>query len=227
MAQMETRKRLSGAQRAVARLVAQSASTIPHVTTIREIRMDRVLQAKERLKARFERLTVLPFVVLATAKVLKTHPELNASLDGEEAVYHTEINIGVAVAVGADLKVPIIHNAGKLDFEAIVGEVNLLARKAANNAFTIADFRGGTFTISNSGAFGGEIFTPIINYPQSAILGMGRIAPKPVVDADGAIVSRPMMYLCLSYDHRIINGAQAVTFLGELERRLAGAQDGY
>ncbi len=207
----------------VAKQMVKSATEIPHVTTIREVPMDSVFDTRESIAARYEHLSVLAFVLHAVVRTLPEFPMLNASLEQDEIVYHDDINLGVAVAVGQDLKVPVIPSAKEKRFDEMVAMVSELRQKARDNDFKPSDFRGGTFTVSNSGALGGEIFTPIINHPQSGILGLGRVKQKPIVTENSEIVSCPMMYLCLSYDHRIVNGSQAVLFLGELERLLTDA----
>lgn len=217
----DRRVRLTGIQRKVAENVSKSASTIPHVTTIREVRADVLMRARERSSEVYGRLTLMPFVIRAVSSSLREFPVLNASLEGDEIVFHDVVNMGIAVAVGKDLVVPVLHDAGSLGFSELVDRVREVSERARNRKLEPADFRGGTFTISNSGALGGEIFTPIINFPQSGILGIGRVQRKAVVDDDGAIVAREMMYLCLSYDHRIVNGRDAVLFLSSVERELA------
>ncbi len=216
----ERRVRLTGIQRKVAEAVTKSASTIPQVTTIREVCVDVLLQVKERGAQAHGRLTLMPFLIRAVASSLGEFPALNASLEEEEIVYHDVVNIGVAVAAGNDLVVPVIKDVNSLSFGDLVDRLRDISERARNRKLEPADFRGGTFTVSNSGSLGGEIFTPIINYPQSGILGVGRVKRKPVVDEDGTIVARSMMYLCLSYDHRIVNGRDAVLFLASVERQL-------
>lgn len=220
---MDKRQKLTGVQRIVAKQMVKSTTEIPHVTTIREVPMDSVFDTRESIAGRYEHLSVLAFVLHAVVRTLPEFPMLNASLEEDEIVYHDDINLGVAVAVGQDLKVPVMPSAKEKSFDAMVAKVSELRQKARENDFKPSDFRGGTFTVSNSGALGGEIFTPIINHPQSGILGLGRVKEKPVVKEDSQIASCPMMYLCLSYDHRIVNGSQAVLFLGELERLLTDA----
>ncbi len=222
---MDKRVRLGSMQRAVAKHLVRSVSTIPHVTTMREVRIDTVLEAKTRLAGRFDHLTIFPFVIHAVARALERNPLLNASLDEPDIVYHSDLNIGIAVSIGSDLRVPVIKGVGTMTFDEIVTALQEMTHKARSNGLTVADFRDGTFTVTNSGSAGGEIFTPIINHPQSAILGIGRARRKPLLDVDGTIKPGSLMYLCLSYDHRLINGHQAVSFLVDVDSSLARANE--
>lgn len=214
--------KLRGIQRQVAMHMVKSKSEIPHVTTIREIRMDHVLNLRKHLKENHpeDKFSVMSFVIQAVINGLNQYPIINANLQEDEITYHEDINIGVAITVGDNLLVPVLKHLQDMDFYEVNEAYNQSVIRSLDKKLTPDDFADGTFTISNSGALGGEIFTPIINYPQSAILGIGRIKEKPAVDPDGSIIPLPMMYLCLSYDHRIINGSQAVGFLGEIEAYL-------
>jgi pyruvate dehydrogenase E2 component (dihydrolipoamide acetyltransferase) len=216
------RVKLRGIQRMVAQRMVKSKTEIPHVTTIREIRMDAVLRLRERLNGENpERKTpLLPFVMMAVVRSIRKYPVFNASLVEDEIVFHDQINLGVAITVGEDLIVPIVKGVQEMSLLELSSAYNELVGRAMSKKLSPHDFEDGTFTISNSGALGGEIFTPIINYPESAILGIGRIQKKPVVEEDGSIAACPMMYLCLSYDHRIINGNQAVRMLGSIDEYL-------
>jgi len=222
--------KFKGIQRQIAKKMVESKSKIPHVTTIREVNMEEVLAKKNKLNAQKkdtkDKYSLMTFVIYAVLEAIKSFPIINSSLDEDnnEIVIHENKNIGFAVSIENKLVVPVIKNTEKYNFTELNQEVNKVIKKARNINLTSKDFKGGTFTISNSGAFGGEIFTPIINYPQSSILGIGRIKKKPIVE-DEEIVIKPMMYLCLSYDHRIINGAEAVQFLGELEKILNSADN--
>jgi len=217
----ERREKLKGIQRIIAQRMVKSKNTIPHVTTIREVRMERVVEKKELLnKEADKKVTFIPFIIKAVVEGIKKHPVINASLQEEEIVYYNNINIGIAVTVANKLLVPVFKGLEHKSFQEIIQTGNEIFTKARNNNLSPDDFREGTFTISNSGVFGGEIFTPIINCSQSAILGIGRVQLKPVVNDNGEIRACPMMYLCLSYDHRIINGSEAVKFLGEVDNFL-------
>jgi len=214
----DKREKLRGIQRKAAQRLLQSKTEIPHVTTIREVRMDSIVKLRNAINERNpdNKVSYMPFIIKAVIEGIKKYPIFNANLEGDEIVYHKNINMGVAITVGENLIVPVMHNVQDMAFEEICIKFNDLTKRARDNQLKMADFTGGTFTITNSGALGGEIFTPIINYPESAILGLGRIKEKPIVD-NGNIIICPMIYLCLSYDHRIINGSQAVTLLGFID----------
>ena len=220
--------KFKGIQRQIANKMVESKRKIPHVTTIREVNMEKVLDKKNRLNADNQtetaKYSLMTFIIYAVLEAMKSFRIINSSLDEEnnEIIIHENKNIGFAVSINQKLVVPVIKNTKKYNFTELNKEVNKVIKKARNKKLTSKDFKDGTFTISNSGAFGGEIFNSIISYPQSSILGIGRIKKKPIVE-DEEIIIKPMMYLCLSYDHRIINGAEAVQFLGELEKTLNSA----
>ena len=216
----DRRVRLTGIQRKVAENVSKSVATIPHVTTVREVRADVLLQARERGREIHGRVTVMPFIIRAVVSALAEFPVLNATLDENEIIFHEDVNLGIAVDAGGELVVTGGRGVAHETFGKRVGGLRDVAGRARSRKLEPAGFRGGNFTVSNSGALGGEIFTPIINYPQSGILGLGKIQRKPVVDEDGSIVAREMMYLCLSYDHRIVNGREAVSFLSSVAHHL-------
>jgi len=225
----ERRIKLSLVQRKIAQKMSESKRIIPHVTTIREIRMDTVSQTREKLKQDLEsqvgKLSFMPFIMKAVADAIKEFPIINSSFveENNEIIIKEHINLGFAVAVDDDkLLVPVVKNVENMSFIELVKNVNELVDKCRSGKISPKDMQGSTFTITNSGAFGGEIFTPIINYPESAILGIGRIQKKPIVDENGDIIACPMMYTCLSYDHRIINGSTAVRFLVNIENNLRG-----
>lgn len=219
---MESKRvKLRGIQRKVAERLAMSHREIPQVTTIREVSMEVVLSLRKQLSEQSEtKFSLEPFLILAVLKGMQVNPVFNAQLEKDEIVYFEDANIGVAITVGSDLVVPILKSAQKMTFRELNDAYNDLVARTRTKRLAPEDFSGGTFTITNSGALGGEIFTPIINYPQSAILGVGRIKDKPVVGLERSIVTSPMMYLCLSYDHRIINGSHAVGMLGAIDEFL-------
>jgi pyruvate/2-oxoglutarate dehydrogenase complex dihydrolipoamide acyltransferase (E2) component len=217
---MEQRVKLKGVQRRVAEHITKSAFTIPHVTTIREVRMQKVNEVKKALAGEFGKLSTMPFIIKSVASSLLQHPLFNASFDGSDIILYDSINIGIAVSVENDLYVPVLREVQSMSFQNIVDSFGALVDRTRSRKLQLEDLRGATFTITNSGALGGEIFTPIISFPQSAILGIGRIQNKPIVDTKNTIVVSPMMYLCLSYDHRIINGSEAVRFLDAIDRWL-------
>jgi 2-oxoglutarate dehydrogenase E2 component (dihydrolipoamide succinyltransferase) len=158
------------------------------------------------------KLGIMGFFVKACTEALKRYPVVNASLEGEEVVYHGYFDIGVAVSTSRGLVVPVLRNADKLSLADIERSIATFGNKGEEGKLTIDELTGGTFTISNGGVFGSMLSTPILNPPQSAILGLHRIEPRPVAEGDKVVI-RPMMYLALSYDHRIIDGREAVLFL--------------
>lgn len=196
-------------------LAAQHNAAI--LTTFNEINLKNVMELRARYKEVFEkkhgvRLGLMSFFARAAVEALKRFPDVNASIDGADIVYHGYYDIGIAVSTDRGLVVPILRNVDQMGFAEIERQVAEYGRKAREGQITIEDMTGGTFTITNGGVFGSLLATPIINPPQSAILGMHKIQDRPVVE-DGQIVIRPMMYVALSYDHRIIDGKESVGFL--------------
>ena len=194
------------------------------LTTFNEVNMQPVMELRARYKEDFEkeydvRLGFMSFFVKATVEALKRFPTVNASIDGNDVVYHGYFDIGVAVSSPRGLVVPIVRNADQLNLAQIEKAVRELGLKAQENALSMEDINGGTFTISNGGVFGSLMSTPILNPPQSGILGMHAIQQRPVAE-DGEVVIRPMMYLAHSYDHRIIDGREAVQFLVTIKELL-------
>jgi 2-oxoglutarate dehydrogenase E2 component (dihydrolipoamide succinyltransferase) len=207
-----TRLRARIAQRL---LEAQSSQAL--LTTFNEVDLTATQELRARYKERFEKehgvkLGFMSFFVKATIEALKKFPVLNASVDGNDIIYHEYYDIGVAVSTDRGLIVPIVRDADAKSFAAIEKEVSDYARKAREGSLAIEDLTGGTFTITNGGVFGSLMSTPIVNAPQSAILGMHKIQERPMV-VNGAVAVRPMMYLAVTYDHRIIDGREAVQFL--------------
>jgi 2-oxoglutarate dehydrogenase E2 component (dihydrolipoamide succinyltransferase) len=181
-------------------------------------------ELRARYKERFEKehgvkLGFMSFFVKASIEALKKFPVVNASVDGNDIVYHEYYDIGVAVSTDRGLIVPVVRDADSKSFAGIEKEVADYARKAREGSLTIAELTGGTFTITNGGVFGSLMSTPIVNAPQSAILGMHKIQERPMV-VNGAVVARPMMYLAVTYDHRIIDGREAVQFLVAIKESL-------
>jgi len=206
--------------RIAARLLEAKQNTAM-LTTFNEIDMFHVQDIRTRYKESFKEkhgvsLGLMSFFIKATVEALKAFPEVNAFIDRDEIVYHHYFHIGIAVGAEKGLVVPVIRHADKLSFaeleQAIVDYVN----KIKGNRLELADLEGGTFTITNGGVYGSLLSTPILNMPQSAILGMHKIEKRPVV-VDDKIDIRPMMYVALSYDHRIIDGRQAVSFLKHIK----------
>jgi len=196
-------------------LEAQQNAAI--LTTFNEVNMQPVMDLRKKYQERFEKeygvkLGFMSLFVKASIEALKKFPAVNASIDGNDVVYHGYFDVGVAVSSPRGLVVPVVRNADQMNLAEIEKAISEYVEKAKNNDIAIEDMMGGTFTISNGGVFGSLLSTPILNPPQSGILGMHKIQPRAVVE-DGEIVARPMMYLALSYDHRIIDGKEAVQFL--------------
>ena len=213
----ETREAMSTRRKRIAENLLHSQLNTAHLTTFNEVDMTAVMDVRARHRDRVEKehgvkLTFMPFFAKATVMALNAYPVVNAQIDGETIVYKHYVNLGIAVASDQGLVVPNIKDAHAKGLLAIASDMASLAKKARDVKLTMDDLTGGTFTITNGGVFGSLISTPIINFPQSAILGLHKIQERPMV-VGGAIVARPMMYIALSYDHRIIDGQQAVLFL--------------
>jgi len=213
----EERVKMSRLRQTIARRLKEAQNTAAMLTTFNDVDMSAVIDARARYKDLFEkkhgiRLGFMAFFVKACALAAKDVPSVNASLEGDEIVYHDYLDVSVAVSAPKGLVVPVVRNADRLSFAEIETTIADFGKRAKEGMLTADDMAGGTFTISNGGVFGSLLSTPIINPPQSAVLGMHRIEERPVVK-DGQIVARPMMYLALSYDHRLIDGREAVTFL--------------
>lgn len=201
----------------VAERLLQATQGTAMLTTFNEINMAPIKALRERHRDSFEenhgvRLGFMSFFVRAAAEALKRHPDINASVDGDEIVYHGFCDIGVAISTDRGLVVPILRNAEYMSLAEIETDIVEFANKGREGKLSMDDITGGTFSITNGGVFGSMLSTPILNPPQSAILGMHKIQDRPVVE-DGVIVIRPIMYLALTYDHRIVDGKSAVTFL--------------
>jgi len=212
-----TREPMSHIRRRIAERLLESQQTTATLTTFNEADMSAIIELRQRYNERFEKkhgikLGFMSFFVKAVIEALKAFPIVNARIDGQHIVYHHYYDIGVAVSTDRGLIVPVIRDADRLSFAQIEMVIAELARKAREGRITLSDLEGGTFTITNGGVFGSLLSTPILNPPQSAILGMHAIQKRPVVVQD-QIVIRPMMYLALSYDHRLIDGREAVQFL--------------
>ena len=215
------RRPYRGVRRTIGQAMERSKYTAPHVSHHDTAVVDDLVEVRERLKPRAEergtRLTYMPFVVKAVVAALRQHPILNSQLDeeNEEILVKRYHNIGIAVATDAGLMVPVVENADGKDMLAIGEEVNELASKARDRSISREEMQGGTFTITNFGAIGGEYATPIINYPETAILGLGALEQRPVVE-DGEVVARYTLPLSLSIDHRVVDGADAARFANTL-----------
>jgi 2-oxoglutarate dehydrogenase E2 component (dihydrolipoamide succinyltransferase) len=213
----EERVRMTRLRRTIATRLKEAQNTAALLTTFNEVDMTAVMAMRERLKEDFEkkhgaRLGFMSFFVKACVAALKELPAVNAEIEGDELVYKNYYDIGVAVGTPQGLVVPVVREADTLSFAGIEKAIAELGRKARDGKLTIEDLSGGTFTISNGGVYGSLMSMPIVNPPQSAILGMHKIQQRPMVVA-GEIKVRPMMYVALTYDHRIIDGREAVTFL--------------
>ena len=213
----ESREKMTTRRKRIAENLLQAQHNTAHLTTFNEIDMSAVMALRARLKDKVEKehgvkLSFLPFFVKAATHALKAFPLVNAQLDGESIVYKHYVNMGIAVASEAGLVVPNVKDADAKGMLDISRDIASLANKARSGKLAMDDLTGGTFTITNGGVFGSLISTPIINYPQVAILGLHKTQDRPVA-IDGKVEIRPMMYVALSYDHRIIDGQQAVLFL--------------
>ena len=216
-ARLEERVPMTRLRKTVAKRLKDVQNTAAMLTTFNEVDMKAVMDLRGKYKDEFEkahqvRLGFMSFFVKAVVEALKKFPMINASIDGEDVVYHGYFDIGVAVSSPRGLVVPVLRSADKLSMAGIEQEIKNYAVKAKEGSLSIEEMQGGTFTITNGGVFGSMLSTPIINAPQSAILGMHNIIDRPVV-VEGQIVIRPIMYLALSYDHRLIDGRESVSFL--------------
>lgn len=216
----EERKRMPKIRQTIARRLVEAKQTMAILTTFNEVDMTSVMELRKKHKEAFEkqhgvRLGFMSFFIKAAAYALKKFPQVNAYIDGEDIVFRHYYDINVAISSERGLVVPIIENCDTLTFAQIEQKIVELAQRAKENKISMDEMRSGGFTISNGGVFGSTFSTPIVNPPQSAILGMHRIAERPYV-VDGKIVIRPIMILALSYDHRIIDGQEAVSFLAQI-----------
>jgi 2-oxoglutarate dehydrogenase E2 component (dihydrolipoamide succinyltransferase) len=213
----EERVKMTRLRQTVARRLKEAQNTAAMLTTFNDVDMSAVIDARSRYKDLFEkkhgiRLGFMAFFVKACALAAKDIPAVNASIEGDEIVYHDYLDVSVAVSAPKGLVVPVVRNADRLSFAEIEKTIADFGKRAKEGTLGMEEMQGGTFTISNGGVFGSLLSTPIINPPQSAVLGMHRIEERPVA-VKGQVVIRPMMYLALSYDHRLIDGREAVTFL--------------
>jgi 2-oxoglutarate dehydrogenase E2 component (dihydrolipoamide succinyltransferase) len=220
----EQRVPMSRLRQRVAERLVQSQSTAAILTTFNEVNMAPVIEMRKRYQERFEkeygvRLGFMSFFVKAAVHALKRFPVVNASIDGTDIVYHGYFDIGVAVGSPRGLVVPVLRDADRMSFAEIEKKIGDFGRRAQDGKLAIEELTGGTFSISNGGVFGSMLSTPIINPPQSAILGVHATKERAVVE-NGQIVVRPMNYLALSYDHRIIDGREAVLFLVSIKEAL-------
>ncbi|MDT8449781.1 MAG: 2-oxoglutarate dehydrogenase complex dihydrolipoyllysine-residue succinyltransferase, partial [Wenzhouxiangellaceae bacterium] len=220
----EERVKMSRLRKRVAERMKEAQNTAAILTSFNEVDLHEVKQIRERYKEAFQKrhgikLGFMSFFVKACCEALDKHPVVNASVDGEEIVYHGYQDIGIAVSTDRGLMVPIIRDAGRLGLAEIEKQIAEYAEQARTGKIQLEDLQGGTFSITNGGVFGSLLSTPLLNPPQSAILGMHAIKERPMA-IDGEIVIRPMMYIALSYDHRIIDGKDAVQFLVAVKEAL-------
>jgi 2-oxoglutarate dehydrogenase E2 component (dihydrolipoamide succinyltransferase) len=213
----EERVKMSRLRQTIAKRLKDAQNTAAMLTTFNDVDMTAVIEARSRYKDLFEkkhgiRLGFMGFFVKACALAARDVPSVNGSIEGDEIVYRDYFDVSIAVSAPKGLVVPVVRNAQAISFAEIEKTIADFGKRAKEGTLGIDEMTGGTFTISNGGVFGSLLSTPIINPPQSAVLGMHRIEERPVV-RDGQIVARPMMYLALSYDHRLIDGREAVTFL--------------
>lgn len=208
----------------IAERLLEAQQTTATLTTFNEVNLQQIYEIRNRLRGRFEethgvKLGFMSFFVRATVEALKRFPIINASIEGSDIVFHDRYDIGIAVSTERGLVVPVLRNADRLDFASIERSINEFGKRAREGKLTIEELAGGTFTITNGGIFGSMLSTPILNPPQSAILGMHAVKERPVVE-NGEIVVRPMIYLAMSYDHRIIDGKDAVLCLYAIKEGL-------
>jgi 2-oxoglutarate dehydrogenase E2 component (dihydrolipoamide succinyltransferase) len=214
---------MSPIRRKTAEHMVLSKRTSAHVSTVFEVDMTRVDQLRQKHKASFEergvRLTYTPFILKAVVDALKAFPVLNASIDGDNVVFHKDVNLGVAVALDWGLIVPVVHHADEKNVLGLARAVNDLSDRARAKKLRVEEVQGGTFTVTNPGVFGSLFGTPIINQPQAAILDIGAIEKRPVV-RDDAIAIRTMCYVALTFDHRLVDGADADRFMARVKQTL-------
>ena len=213
----ETREKMTTRRKRIAENLLLSQSSTATLTTFNEVDMSAVSALRERMKEKVEKehgvkLSFMPFFVKAATMALKSYPIVNAQIDGDSIVYKHYVNMGIAVASEAGLVVPNIKDADRKGMLDVSRDIVAVAKKARDGKLTMEDLTGGTFTITNGGVFGSLVSTPIINFPQVGILGLHKIEERPIA-LNGKVVIRPMMYVALSYDHRVIDGQQAVLFL--------------
>lgn len=218
------REKMTGLRKTIASRLVAAKNTTAMLTTFNEVDMSAVMELRKKYKDSFKEkhgvgLGFMSFFTKAATAALKMYPAVNGMIDGNEIVYHNYADVGVAVSTPRGLMVPVIRNAESMSFAAIESKIIELATKARDGKITIDEMQNGTFTITNGGIFGSMLSTPILNAPQSAILGLHNIVERPVA-VNGQVVIRPIMYLALSYDHRIIDGRESVSFLKAIKEMI-------
>ncbi|HWU26636.1 MAG TPA: 2-oxoglutarate dehydrogenase complex dihydrolipoyllysine-residue succinyltransferase [Rhizomicrobium sp.] len=224
----EERVTMSRLRKTIALRLKESQNIAAQLTTFNEVDMTTVMALRNEYKENFEkkhhvRLGFMGFFVKACIAALKELPNVNAEIEGDDIIYKNYYDVGVAVSTDRGLIVPVVRDADKLSLAGVEAAINDFGARARDNKLKLEELQGGTFTISNGGVFGSLMSTPILNAPQSGILGMHKIQPRPVV-VDNKIEIRPMMYLALSYDHRLVDGREAVTFLVRVKENLEDPQ---
>jgi 2-oxoglutarate dehydrogenase E2 component (dihydrolipoamide succinyltransferase) len=227
-ARSERRVPMTRIRARIAERLLESKNSIAMLTSFNEVNLAKVVEMRKSLGESFEkahgvRLGIMSFFVKAAANALSRHPIINASVDGNDIVYHDYADISIAVATDRGLVTPVLRNAERMSFAEIERAIADYAKKAREGKLSLEDLQGGTFTITNGGTFGSLMSTPIVNPPQSAILGMHAIKERPIAE-HGQVVIAPMMYIALSYDHRIIDGKDAVLFLVDVKTQLENPQ---
>jgi len=223
-----TTEKMSRLRKVIAQRMVESLQTSAQLTTVIEVDVTRIARLRDRAKKEFAaregvKLSFMPFFALAAVEALKQHPKLNASIEGDSVSYHAEENLAFAVDTERGLLAPVIHGAGDLNIAGLARKINDLADRTRNNKITPDELGGGTFTLTNTGSRGALFDTPIVFQPQTGILGTGVVVKRPVVvDSDGteSIAVRSIVYLALSYDHRLVDGADAARFLMTIKERL-------
>ncbi len=224
----EERVRMTRLRQTIARRLKEAQSNAAMLTTFNEVDMGAIMALRNQYKDVFEKrhgvkLGFMSFFVKACIAALKEVPNVNAEIDGQDLIYKNHYDIGVAVGTDRGLVVPVVRDADILNLAGIEKAIGELGKKARDGALALEDLQGGTFTISNGGVYGSLMSTPILNAPQSGILGMHKIQDRPMA-VNGQVVIRPMMYLALSYDHRVVDGQGAVTFLVKVKEHIEDPQ---
>ncbi len=220
----EERVKMTRLRQTIARRLKEAQDTAAMLTTFNDVDMTAVMELRKLYKDVFEKkhgvkLGFMGFFVKACVHALKEIPAVNAEIDGTDLIYKNYYDLGIAVGTEKGLVVPVVRDCDELSIAGVEKEIGLLGTKARDGSLTLGDLQGGTFTITNGGVYGSLMSTPILNPPQSGVLGMHRIEQRPVA-VNGLVVIRPMMYLALSYDHRIVDGKEAVTFLVRVKESL-------
>ncbi len=223
------RERLSKLRRVIAERLMEVKNTTAMLTTFNEVDMSKVVEFRKKEQENFQKkygikLGFMPFFVKACVSALKAYPDMNAMIDREDIVYFDDYDIGIAVGTEKGLMVPVIKGCDTLTLSEIEKKLQDFAGQARSGTISVDDLKGGTFTITNGGVFGSLLSTPILNPPQSGILGMHTIQQRPVA-IEGKVEIRPMMYLALSYDHRIVDGQEAISFLVYIKKALEGLSE--